>query len=48
VLGGIAILDARTMSLEQWVSLAYQALADAKAAGRNCAVALNPQGKPAK
>lgn len=45
---GIAILDARSMSLEQWTSLAYQALQDAKAAGRNCAVALNPQGKPAK
>lgn len=41
---GIAILDARKTSLEQWVSQAYGALQEAKAAGRNCAVAFNPQG----
>jgi diguanylate cyclase (GGDEF)-like protein len=41
---GIAILDEKKVTLEQWVNQAYSALQDAKTAGRNCAVAFNPQG----
>jgi diguanylate cyclase (GGDEF)-like protein len=36
---GIAVLDAQTMSLETWLGAAGKALAQAKAAGRNCALA---------
>ncbi|MBZ0188039.1 MAG: diguanylate cyclase, partial [Candidatus Obscuribacterales bacterium] len=39
VSSGISVLDAGTMTLEQWVGQAYAALAQAKASGRNCAVA---------
>ncbi|MFA7340357.1 MAG: response regulator [Candidatus Obscuribacterales bacterium] len=35
---GIAILDAKTMTVETWVKSAFRALQEAKAAGRNCAV----------
>ncbi|MDP3509951.1 MAG: response regulator [Candidatus Melainabacteria bacterium] len=35
---GIAILDAKTMTVESWVKSAFRALQEAKAAGRNCAV----------
>jgi diguanylate cyclase (GGDEF)-like protein len=41
---GIAILDEKKVTLEQWVNQAYTALQEAKSAGRNCAVAFNPQG----
>lgn len=41
---GVAILDEQKITLEQWVNQAYSALQDAKTAGRNCAVAFNPQG----
>lgn len=41
---GIAILDERKVTLEQWVNQAYGALQEAKSAGRNCAVAYNPHG----
>jgi len=41
---GIAILDEKKVTLEQWVNQAYTALQEAKTAGRNCAVAFNPQG----
>jgi len=40
---GIAILDPKKTTLEQWVNQAYMALQEAKSAGRNCAVAYNPQ-----
>jgi diguanylate cyclase (GGDEF)-like protein len=36
---GIAMLDAKTMDAESWIGLAYESLAKAKSAGRNCAVA---------
>jgi diguanylate cyclase (GGDEF)-like protein len=35
---GIAILDAKTMTVETWVKSAFRALQEAKAAGRNCAI----------
>jgi diguanylate cyclase (GGDEF)-like protein len=34
---GIAILDPKTMDVEKWIATAFQALGQAKAAGRNCA-----------
>ncbi len=40
---GIAILDPKKTTLEQWVGQSYMALQEAKNAGRNCAVAYNPQ-----
>lgn len=40
---GIAILEPKKTTLEQWVNQAYMALQEAKAAGRNCAVAYSPQ-----
>jgi len=36
---GISILDAKTMTVESWISSAFKALQQAKNAGRNCAVA---------
>ncbi len=41
---GVAVLDAKVMSLEGWLTHAYLALQEAKSQGRNCAVAFNPQG----
>jgi diguanylate cyclase (GGDEF)-like protein len=38
---GVAILDANTMDVEKWLQAAYSALAAAKEAGRNCAMALH-------
>ncbi|HEY9679039.1 MAG TPA: response regulator [Drouetiella sp.] len=37
---GIAVLDSKTMNLEQWVQAAHSALSAAKQSGRNCAMAL--------
>jgi diguanylate cyclase (GGDEF)-like protein len=36
---GIAMLDAQNMDLEKWIKAAYDSTAQAKAQGRNCAVA---------
>jgi len=36
---GVAMLDAKNMDLEKWMGAAYDAVAKAKAAGRNCAIA---------
>jgi diguanylate cyclase (GGDEF)-like protein len=38
---GVAVLDANTMDVEKWLQAAYSALAAAKEAGRNCAMALH-------
>ena len=35
---GISMLDANSMSLENWVGYSYQALGKAKSDGRNCAI----------
>jgi diguanylate cyclase (GGDEF)-like protein len=36
---GISILDSKSMDLDKWIKSAYKALAAAKQAGRNCAMA---------
>jgi diguanylate cyclase (GGDEF)-like protein len=36
---GIAMLDAKNMDIESWLRTAYDSLAQAKTAGRNCAIA---------
>jgi diguanylate cyclase (GGDEF)-like protein len=38
---GIAILDPKTMDVEKWMASAFAALAAAKEAGRNCAMAVS-------
>lgn len=40
---GIAILEPKKTTLEQWVNQSYMALQEAKSAGRNCAVAYRPE-----
>jgi diguanylate cyclase (GGDEF)-like protein len=43
---GVSILDSKNMDLEKWIQSAYAALAAAKQAGRNCALASPAPGSP--
>jgi len=45
---GVAMLDAKNMDLEKWMHAAYDAVAQAKAAGRNCAVAASSNSQVLK
>jgi diguanylate cyclase (GGDEF)-like protein len=40
---GVAMLDAKHMTLEHWIAQVHQAMLSAKNAGRNCAMSISPE-----